>query len=336
MKATFFSFLSCHLALFAGASSLLMVGGCTSTETGNPVDEPVGTDEPLVTTTPVDLTWGLATGTRIGTDAIPGVANFQSTISGVWMRLAEVEFLTCDDEPVTNPLSDTQSNLSQSSSLSLEASSGETCGAVIRTAPLEESADVPTEAIGAGLLVGGTTEAGAELTIALPAGQVAILAPADGSFTAEELEGAHLEFDQAILTNELDTTEVIEGGYYDQETAPRLTAQLAAQFSGAFRLVKPSAADEALIAQGAPLAENPDLLCRGDCSLDARSACGSCTLISCLEKSEDAQCGELYSTLLSCRISDSNTKSMCFENQERLAPPCQTQDAAWRTCTGAP
>lgn len=324
-----------HLCLLG--ATLTSAWACTSTETGNPVDAPEAPAPPALST-PVELQFGIvpserATDVPVGS---PGISGFGATATSVWLRLNEVEFLTCDDQQVVSESLSTQSNLSQLETITVQAASDATCGLIVRAAPLLTSEDLPEEAVGAGALITAQSADGGEAFVILPQGQYALLAPTEASFSASDLEEARLEFDQEGFTANADTSELEVAGTYTEENAPRLIAQLTERFSSAFRLTTARDDQVVSLAVGKAPASETSLLCQADCSLSERASCGSCDADACLSLLDEGECGPLYSLLLACRVGEGLGENMCNEGQERLASRCQNEDADWRACSGKP
>lgn len=311
---------------------LLAIWSCTSTETGNPHSGDPPDQEDFVT---------VKLGVQLFRDPnAVGISSTSAAITGLHLRISEVQITTCDGQSFLRAAGDLDGDLARSPEAELLIPSGPLCGFLVRTLPLSVALDstLPAEVDGAGALITGRDEEGADFSIALPPQVLSVLAPTNP-------EGVVLDFEE--LTISLDEVHLLETFLpYVQNTtglvfpAPKdsFEAPVVGQFEEAFSL-RPlgSASLNPLFEPVLTPLEDPELHCTSLCSQDAQLSCQTgCDAEVCRAQLLDPDCGSAFSRALSCELGLDQTQLRCSDGA-RIATVryCDSLKSEAETCQGA-
>ncbi len=315
--------------------------GCTSTETGNPGKDSPGPEPPL-TGIPVELQFGLRGAQPEGVDT----AGAGAVITGLWLQVSEVEFITCAGSSQTSEGPGTNDNLTTRQPLPVIAPDEPICAIVVRTAPLDAAtnADVPMRGAGQGAVIEGRDVSGSAFSAVIPERITSVLIPASQTLTLGDAQALRLTIEDHLLLAPVasygNMQLAAEPNNYDQSNAPDLVLAMAAQLNVAFTLERGDADPEkreVLATATMNWSEVDDLLCASECSLQDRSACGDtpCDVPTCLDRLDDPVCGETFRSALHCRVSMQPDEYSCVDGMVSVEDThCALPDSTYVSCGG--
>lgn len=328
----------CLLFLLAAPSS-----GCTSTETGNPAKESPGPGTPLEGT-PLDLELGLR-------GAALGVNNPSGVITGLWLQVSEVEFVTCAGQSTASRGLNTEENLTMRQELPVIAPDEPICAIVVRTTPLDVSGNqnVPPAGAGQGAVVEGIDLAGSAFSAVVPERVTSVLIPVSSSLTLAAAETLRLTIEDELLLQPISTygdagapaqPDPAQPNVYDSSNAPDLVDAMATQLNVAFSLERITTSPEEpeiLATSTTTWSEVDDLLCASECALQDRTACSttSCDVQTCVTQLMDPVCGESFRNALHCRVGMSPGEYSCVDGTLSVVDShCALPDSTYGSCGG--